>query len=205
MSEEAHPVEDNKIGKRLKARQIEAEDLAHGQIVIVTGRWILVAAGLLLALWNPAPGRELRIEILVIFILAFANFFLHAQVLMRRTTMPLVIYAASAIDIIVISIFVLVGGGFESNLFTFYLPGILAFSVAFPTLLTLAYTLGTTLLYVVISLATMSPGILNASTVIGADLQVLVSRLMIFITVGVCGNLYWRIEGNRRQAAVGQT
>ena len=60
------------------------EDLAHGQIVIVTFRWIMVAAGFVFALWNPEPVAELRVQILVILALAVANFYLHAQVLRRR-------------------------------------------------------------------------------------------------------------------------
>ena len=32
-------------------------ELAHGEGVIIAARWILVVAGLLLALWNP-PGSS---------------------------------------------------------------------------------------------------------------------------------------------------
>lgn len=44
---------------------LESErDLADGQYVIVTARWILVTAGLLLALWLPGSLAELRLRIL---------------------------------------------------------------------------------------------------------------------------------------------
>src|SRR3972149_7862445 len=75
------------------------EDLAHGQIVIVTFRWIMVAAGFVFALWNPEPVAELRVQILVILALAVANFYLHAQVLRRRPALELVIYAARGGDV----------------------------------------------------------------------------------------------------------
>ena len=63
-----------------------AEELRHGQIVIIIARWILVVSGLLLAMWNPAPMGSLRIQIVFILGVAMVNFYLHAQVLMGRPT-----------------------------------------------------------------------------------------------------------------------
>ena len=48
------------------------EDLAYGQIVIVTARWILVLSALLIALWSPGKIGELRLEIIVIILLISA-------------------------------------------------------------------------------------------------------------------------------------
>src|SRR5216683_1320111 len=74
------------------------EDLSYGQIVLVSARWILVVVGLILTLWDPAPISTLRIQLLVIFLVAAANFYLHAQALMKRPVPSQVIYAASAVD-----------------------------------------------------------------------------------------------------------
>ena len=65
-------------------RSETADDLAHGQVVIIAARWVLVVAGLILALWDPAPIAELRFQIVFILGLAMVNFYLQAQVLMRR-------------------------------------------------------------------------------------------------------------------------
>jgi hypothetical protein len=171
-------------------------DLAHGQIVIVAARWILVIVGLALALWAPDAIGQLRVQILVLLALAVANFYLHAQVLMRRPAIDMVTYAASAADIAVITSIILVEGGFDSNIYVFYFPAILAFSVAFPTVMTALYTVGATFLYAVICL-----GSLAFNDTFEADSQVLITRLLMLVAIAVCGNQYWRIERERRQAA----
>ena len=84
-------------------------------------------AGLLLAFWNPGAVNELRVQILVILVLAVANFYLHAQLLRRRPAIDSVVYAASAADIAVITTLVVSQGGFISNLFIFYFLAFLAF------------------------------------------------------------------------------
>ncbi len=168
-------------------------ELAYGQVVIVTARWILVLAGLLLALWNPSPINELRIQLFVLLLLAFGNFYLHAQLLMRRPTLAAVAYAASAADVVIITILVITNGGFKSGLFIFYFPALLALSVAFPTLMTFFYTATVTGFYFLISVATTSQ--LD-------DFQLILTRLIIFAAVAFCGNLYWRIERGRREAAL---
>ena len=116
-----------------------SDDLAHGQVVIVTTRWILILAGLILSLWIPGPMTQLRVQIVVILALAVFNFYLHAQLLMRRPAVDLVVYAASAADLLVITVLVIVQGGFTSNLFIFYYLAFLGFSVASPTIMTFLY------------------------------------------------------------------
>ena len=172
----------------------QQEDMAHGQIVIVTFRWILVLAGLVLTFWNPGPINELRMQLLVILLLAVGNFYLHAQLLMRRPAIDMVVYAASLADLTVITLLLIVGGGFTSSLYIFYFPAILVFSVAFPTVMTYLYAGAITALYSLI-------GIFSAGATEG-DVQILLTRLLMFAAVAFCGNLYWRIEGKRRRAAV---
>ena len=171
-----------------------ADDLAYGQVVIIAARWILAVAGLLLALWNPGSVGELRIQILVILILAVTNFYLHAQVLRRRPVLDTVAYGASAADIAIITLLIMANGGFGSDLYIFYFPAILAFSVAFPTTMTLMFAGGAMGAYAAVSLFSMD-------VARDSDLQALATRLLMLAAVAVCGNMYWRIEGNRRQAA----
>ena len=120
MTENNQSVSGEVRPERQRKVAIASEDLAHGQIVIVTARWILVLAGLLLALWNPEAVGELRIQIIVILALAIANFYLQAQLLMRRPVIDQIVYAASAADLIVITILIITAGGFESGLVAHY-------------------------------------------------------------------------------------
>ena len=178
----------------------DMEELAHGQIVIVSARWVLVLAGLLLTLWDPGAIGSLRIEILLILLMAVANFYLHAQALMRRPILPQIIYAASAGDLAIVTIFVIMAGGFSSNLYTFYFPAVLAFSVVFPTAITFLYIASTAALYTLISLGSFVVTGVGYSMAEN-DLQVLVTRLLVLAAIAVCGNIYWRIERDRRLAA----
>ena len=77
----------------------DAEDLVQGQFVIVAARWILVAAGLVLAVIAPEALGPLRIQIVLILGLAVANFYLHSQLLMKRPVVRPIAYAASVADI----------------------------------------------------------------------------------------------------------
>jgi hypothetical protein len=165
------------------------EDLLHGQVVIIVARWILVLAGLLLAMWNPDSLAELRIEILVLLCLAVVNFYLHLHLLVRRQSLPLVVYAASAIDLAIVTLLVAVQGGYSSHLYIFYFPALLGLAVAFPTALTALYTAGAAAAYAALGLATAG----------GVDgTQDVAVRLLILVAVAVCGNLYLRIEADRR-------
>jgi hypothetical protein len=172
------------------------EDLAAGQVVIVAARWVLIGAGLVFALWDPSPLNELRVQLLVLFLLGIVNFYLQAQAMTRRTTLAEIIYAASAADIAVISLLVYAGHGLSSQLFIFYFPALLALSVAFNTELTVFYTLAAAGLYAITCLA-----YLGDQGATSANLQTLFARVLMFAAVAACGNLYWRIEGDRRRAA----
>ena len=169
-----------------------SEDLHHGQIVVIAARWMLVGAGLLLALWNPAAVPELKVQLMLILGLAVANFFLHSRVLMGRQVMPAVAYMASAVDIGVISMIIAVGGGFESGAYVFYFPALLALSVAYRTEVTFVFTGAAMVLYGLIA----SAGILGAE-----DGATVVTRLLILAAVAVCGNVFYRTERDRRKVA----
>jgi hypothetical protein len=179
--------------RRFTSRDVSA-DLAVGQSVIVTARWVLVFAGLVFAIWNPSEIGRLRMQLLVLFALALANFYLHAQLLLRRPAIDAVAYAASALDITVISLLVLLGHGFSSQLYIFYIPALLGLSLVFPTESTIAFTGMAVAVYGFIGLAGVFPDRPD-------DLPTLVTRLLMFAAVAFCGNLYWRIEHQWRAEA----
>lgn len=172
----------------------ETEDLAHGQEIIVAARWILILSGLLFILWNPGPVSEVRIQIAVILILAAINFYLQAQILAHRPTLDTAVYAASVADIAVISLIIMTADGFASGTYIFYFPAILGIAVVFPMATAAAYVVAVISIYASLSLASVSFA--------AADLQVLITRLLMFAAVAVCGALYREIEANRRRDAV---
>ena len=167
------------------------EDLSHGQVVIIAARWILVGAGLMLALWNPDALGELKIQIMLILSLAVGNFFLHSRVLMGRPVSAIVAYAATAADIVVISLIVIAGGGFDSGLYVFYFPALLALSVAFRTEVTYTFAGAAIVLY----------GLIASASMAGGDGAILITRMLMLAAIALCGNIYWRTERDRREAA----
>ena len=169
-----------------------ADDLAYGLVVIITARWILVMAGMMLALWNPEAMGELRISIVMLLGIALGNFFLHAQVIMRRPVVPAVAYAASVADLVVITSVIILGGGFPSIAYVFYLPALLAISVAFPTVVTVGYTAVGASAYGLVALWTLGEG--EAASVF--------TRILMMVAVAFCGNVYWRIERQRRHTVI---
>lgn len=166
-------------------------EMRDGQPVIVAARWVLILAGLVLILWNPGTLSQLRVQIMVVLGLAVTNFFLHAQLLVRRPMLDTVVYLTSAADIAVITLLVLTQGGFSSNLYIFYFPAILAISVAFSPSLTAIFAGGAIGLYDLIALA-------GAQT--DADLQQVMVRTIMLAAVVVCGSIYWHLERTRMAA-----
>ena len=175
----------------LKNQNETTDDLTHGQVVIIAARWILVVAGLMLALWNADSMAELQTSIVLILGLAAANFFLHSHVLMGRPLSSAVVYAASAADIAVISLVLIVSGGFDTSPYVFYFPAILALSVAFETRVTIAFTGAAIAIY----------GIVSAFTASGAEGALVITHMLMLAAVATCGNVYWRIERGRRSTA----
>ena len=168
-----------------------SDDLQYGQMVIIAARWILVASGLMLALWLPGDIVDLRVQIVVILGLAVANLYLHTQVLMKRPVLAPFVYLASLADLTAISMIIVAQGGFASQLYVFYFPAILAFSVAFSTEMTLAYAGATIAAYGLIAFATFT----------GNSPEVIAVRLLMLGAVAICGNVYWRNERQRRGEA----
>lgn len=173
-----------------------SEDIAFGQYVVVTARWILVAAGLLLSLWNTAPDpaavlEQMKFQFIVLVLLAGGNFYLNLQLLRRRPAVGAVAYLASAADIAVITALVYSQGGFASPLYIFYFPALLAIAVAFPRPATLAYT----------AVALFAYSAVDVPVTAVPDQQALLARIAMLAAVAFCGHLYFTIEHDRRRDA----
>ncbi len=171
----------------------EAHYLVSGQIVIVIARWLLILTSLVITVWQPPQGDldKIRISLFVMMALAAGNFYLHARVLMRRQVPVLLVYAASAADLVIISLLTAVYGGFAALTFVFYYPAAIGLALAFPRRTAAVFTGALLGLYTAISL----PGVLNQ-----ADTLVLLERLLSIAGVIVVGSLYLGIERDRRRA-----
>jgi hypothetical protein len=167
-------------------------ELRWGQRVVVGARWILVASGLLLATIAPASVTQLRIQSVLVLALAVCNFGLLAQLIRNPRPDPLIAYAASAADVVVVTVLVIAQGGFGSDLFVFYFPAILALSLCFAMPATVLFVGVTVLAYGVVSAPTASTA---------ADLQTLLLRCGALIAVAVCAQVYRSVEATRRKLA----
>ncbi len=175
--------------ERTERRQERDTDLLYGQPVIVTARWIFVVSALILAFWNAETVESLKLQVLVIFLLAVENFYVHAQLLTGKPVKSHVVYLSSAADLLLISILISFQGGFNSSLYVFYFPAIAALSVAFSTQRTAEYTAGAISAYVTVCLMG------------GGDILITISRALMIGAVAFCGNRYWQIERARRREA----
>ena len=166
-------------------RPVLSSELARGQAVIVVARWLLVLVGLLVAVWNPESLLQLRIQVAVVLLVAIANFVMHAQLLRRRPTIEAVAYAASLGDLLVIGVLIASQGGFDSNLFVFFFPAVLAIAVAFPTRQAVGLGGIAVLLLLVVSSFGHPAG------------DEIVLRAGALGAVAVIGNAYWRLHRSR--------
>ncbi len=190
-------------GDVARAPREPAGGVASGQIVVIGARWVLILTALALALWSPAPSELnwLRLSLLVLLALAVGNFYLHAQLLMRRPVAEPVVYAASAADLAVITILTAAFGGADAPMFVFYYPALLALALVFPLTMTLLFTGAVVWLYMVVSLGNPWRWL---SLLDSTDTQVLVARLISLVAVAVVANQYARVETERRAAYAGE-
>jgi hypothetical protein len=158
-----------------------------GQTVIVTARWILIGVGLFLVTVVPSPDvGEVRLQVALILLLGLGNFFLHGLLLKRGAVPGPVTYAASAVDLAVVTILVASQGG-DSPVYVLYFPALLALSVAFEPVVTSIYASGTVLAYCILA------------AVAGLDPAIVVTRMLMFVGVAFCGAVYWHVERDRRR------
>ena len=168
------------------------DDLSSGQVVSIIARWLLIATGLVITLWKPAPQdlTQVKVSLFVLLALAVGNFFLHAQLLMHRPMPGKLVYSASAVDLVVVTLITAVFGGLAAPMFVFYYPALLALGLVFPLAVTSTFTLATLSAYAVIALPVRATD---------ADLQLFVARLISMVAVAVVAHLYQRIEHDRRE------
>lgn len=162
---------------------------AAGQKVIVGARWLLVIAGSCLAFWAPASAGQLRAQLFIVMAVAVSNFWLHTHVLRERAINGAVLLLVTGADLFLITLLVMGSGGYPSELYVYYLPALLAASVALPVTGIVAVSVSTISIYVLIGLATLRDEL---------ELMGLFVRVAALVGVVLCGAMYQGIEAARR-------
>jgi hypothetical protein len=174
-----------------------AEDVFFGQIVLIWARWAMIAAAAVLFLWNTGDVGTMTQRVLLLAGLMAVNFFLHGRYLVERPANRALILLASLADVALIAAAVALWGGFTSQLFVLLYPVLFAFALVFPPRFTVGLTVLATALYM--------GGVAFAGLAWAADLQlvkILLVRLLTLGAVGGLGTYYWRIQRDRRRAAL---
>jgi len=166
----------------------ENDDLQHGHIVIVAARWLLALAGLGFLLYHAGSVAELAAGIAGVLVVAVVNFHLHTRILTRRPVPDDWIYWASAGDLLVVSLLVILQGGLASKAFVFFYPAVLCFALVFPRNIT--WMLAATLL-AAYTLICASLGPIE-------DERILIPRLLALAGVAYVGSRYRDVEVARR-------
>ena len=88
------------------------ENIEHGQIVVITARWILIFAAWVLTLWQPEPTAAWQLRTAIVLLMGYSavNFFLTVQWAKRSAVLSDIVYATSVFDLALITVLVAVFG-----------------------------------------------------------------------------------------------
>src|SRR5712692_11512962 len=89
--------------------QQAAEDVFFGQVVMIWARWFIILAGAALTFWSASSTAQLSLGILPVVALMVINFYLHGRYLMEQPANRILIGVASALDLAIITLLVLLG------------------------------------------------------------------------------------------------
>src|SRR5258708_3475959 len=84
------------------------EDVFYGQIVFIGARWFVIVGAIFLTLWHAQSVRAVKLNFIPLAFLIAANFFLHARYLMDLPANAILLKLASALDLAIITLIVLV-------------------------------------------------------------------------------------------------
>ena len=171
----------------------------HATWISVWGRWFIWLVGVFLLAYRPGFWYPEDIEYLVLPVSVFmVNGLVHYRLLTNRSVTWRWMLLLSAIDVALITVGVVIGGGFTSFIFLVYYPALAAFAVVFSSLsLSLASTTMAAVAYAVVCLMVGSGIDLDA----GKE-KVLVARLALMYTIVLVISFITRFERVRWQAAV---
>lgn len=180
--------------------QEAAEDIFFGQLVIIWARWFVIAAGVVLVIWSASDLARLTAGILLVVALMIMNFFLHGAYTLERPQNRGVVTVVSLLDLAIVTAIVLFfqgSGGFASPFFVFYYPLVVAFALVFPRRVAAGYIAATIVAYLLVS-TFVGPSLASAG-----EVKTLILRAITLASVGGLATYYWRVQRDRRRAALG--
>ena len=172
--------------------------------VSVWGRWFLWLVAVFLLAYRPADWYPAKIEYVFLHVpLVTFNGLVHYRLLTNRPVTWRWMFALSAMDIVLITADIVIGGGFKSFTFLAYYPALAMFALVFtPLWLGLSWTTVAAVAYAIVSLGVGSGLDLGGGDPSGGDLRVLVGRLAAMYAMVLCVSLITRFERTKRQAAL---
>ena len=172
--------------------------------VSVWGRWIIWLVSVFNLAYRPGDWYPGEIEHVFLHVpLVTLNGLVHYRLLTNRPVTWRWMFALSAMDIVLITTDIVIGGGFKSFTFLAYYPALAMFAAVFTLLwLSLAWTTMAAVAYVVVSLGVGSGLDLGGGDPSGGDLRVLVGRLAAMYAMVLCVSLITRYERSKRQTAL---
>lgn len=174
------------------------EDIFFGQVIIIWARWFVVLGVAAVILLNVKEGKDLFLGLIPILVMMLMNFFVHGSYLMEKPIGQGLIIITSIIDLILVSLMVIlgpVGKYFDSQLFVFYYPIVLAFAFIMPRKWAIGYTVAMIVIYFGICLFDIGQ----------IDGREMFARLLTLGGTGGLGSFYWRIMRRRRRVALGDS
>ncbi len=179
--------------------QQAAEDIFFGQTVMIWARWFVILGTAIITLWSATTPGELTTQTLVLVALMATNFVLHGRYLLERPANRHLLLGVSAFDLLVVSLIIATWqaeGGLRGDLFVFLYPLLAAFAFVFQPRVTAMYTVLVLATYLGACVLAQPSVVLN-----GADLKILVMRLITLAAVGGLSTFYWRMVRRRRYEA----
>ena len=167
--------------------------------ISVLGRWSIWVVGLSQTVYRPSLWYPEDVEYLVMFILVFTvNGIVQYRLLTNRAVNLRWLLLLSAVDVAVITLGVVIGGGLQSYIFVAYYPALAILAVVFSSiLLSLAWTTTAGVVYLWVCLVADS-----GLDVEAGEEKVLFSRLAMMYAIVIVTGLISRFERIRWQAAV---
>ena len=172
--------------------------------VSVWGRWFLWLVAVFLLAYRPADWYPAKIEYVFLHVpLVTFNGLVHYRLLTNRPVTWRWMFLLSAMDIVLITADIVIGGGFKSFTYLAYYPAPAIFAVVFtPFWLGLAWTTVAAIAYAIVSLGVGSGLDLGGGDPSGGDLRVLVGRLAAMYAMVLCVSLITRFERTKRETAL---
>ncbi len=191
---------DALAGRRWSFNVSDPDELPYLVTICVWVRWSILVVCVIELIYRPGFTQFQYIAyVSCLLLLVSANGYVHYRVLSRRSVTQHWLLALSAMDVVLITSGMIVGGGYSNYFFYLvYYPALAGFAVLFSSFrLCIAWATTVAAIYVAVSL-TVGEGLDFEAK----DEKALFARIAVFYAIVAAVNLVSRFERVRRQEAV---